>query len=765
MGLAKAGNNMLIVADYGNNRVKAVDALGTVTNLYGVTSSLWLPSPPGLWPGWEDGKVSVPDAVGDVEARLPNGVVFTPNSTVYVTEDYYHLIRTVTDTILPPPPPWPPSAPTSLTAFTNCEEVTLTWSASSGATNYNVKRSTSSGTNYAVIASTSATSYTDTNVLRGATYYYVVSGVNAGGEGPNSTEVSAAPAPPPVPTIVTVVSNYGQVALTWSIVPCPNITYNVKRSPSTNGPYTVITNTAATSYTDTGLLDCTPYYYVVSVLNAGGEGPNSAPVMATTLPRPVPDPQIGYVDFPATASPIYTSVFHPVSSYVAYNDTFIVIKGTPGSSTYYTNYYTTNAAAVADPTTASASIPSDYQDGLYPNQVVPYTVSQVAIGLTIKAMGAKADCSPNSAVVTATFQFVTGNPNINGNNAAQFTISDITANAHLYYTMDGSEPSSTNGVDLGTVASPTNVWTVGFPIYSDTLFKVRAFRDNYQPSAVVSQWFYLSNFFANTISFGFASGEASSDFIGSPGQTFYAPVTLTTLPGTLMYSLQFNLTVTNVGAAPAITPGAYGFQSMLMKPVVPVPTNYPPGFALYTNIPPYMFIANASSPPSPGQIIPYNNTNFINLEFSDTNLNLLGVGWLERYSQTNLYNTLAQDLIQYSMAHDDLFPNPQQPNGVIVGGYSFQIPTNAACGQQYQIQIGRPSATSDGIGAPGSDVYIATNNSIKVVTIPCGAACQAGPSTSWGTAIRSAGSTPVISATPIWTTPTLSRCLNRPSII
>jgi hypothetical protein len=100
---------------------------------------------------------------------------------------------------------------------------------------------------------------------------------------------------------------------------------------------------------------------------------------------------------------------------------------------------------------------------------------------------------------------------------------------------------------------------------------------------------------------------------------------------------------------------------------------------------------------------------------------------LERYSETNLYNTLSQDLIQYSMAHDDLFPNAQHPNGVIVGGYGFQIPGKAQPGQQYQIQIGRPSATDDGIGAPGSAVYIATPtngslaggsiNAIKLVTV------------------------------------------------
>jgi hypothetical protein len=727
MGLAKAGNNMLIVADYGNNRVKAVDALGTVTNLYGVTSNLWLPKPPGLWPGWADGNVTVPDAVGDVEARLPNGVLVTPNSTLYVTEDYYHLIRTITGTTLPPPPPWPPSAPTSLTALTNCGEVTLTWSASSGATNYNVWRSASIGGPYSTLGSTSSTSYTDTNVLSGTTYYYEVSAVNAGGEGQNSAPVSATPPSPPAPTIVTVVTNYGQVALTWSIVSCPNITYNLKRSPSSGGPYTLVVNTASTSYTDTGLLDGTAYYYVVSAVGSGGEGPNSAQVMAITPCPPVPDPQIGYVDFPATSSPIpYTSVFHPVSSFVGNNDVSIVIQGTNGSQTFYTYGPTPASGSIPDPTSASASAPVGYEDGMSPSQVAFYTIGQTLPDVTIKAIAAKTNtCYPNSAIVQARFQFITANPLVTGDNAAQFTVSDLTTNAEMWYTTNSTTPSPTNG--FGPISSGTTL-SLQFPAgASNLIFKIVASNANYQASAVIPVIFYATNFIPNSISFGFASGEASSEFVGSPGQTFYAPVTLTTLPGTLMYSLQFNVTVTNVGVAPAITPGAYGFQSMLMKPVVPTPTNYPPGFTLYTNIPPYMFIGNASSPPPPGQIIPYNNTNFINLEFSDTNLNLLGVGWLERYSQTNLYNTLLQDLIQYSMAHDDLFPNSQQPNGVIVGGYSFQIPTNAACGQQYQIQIGRPSATSDGIGAPGSDVYIATNNSIKVVTIPCGAACQAGP--------------------------------------
>ena len=408
-GLAKAGNDMLIVSDYGNNRVKVVNAVGTVTNLYGVSSSSWYTDPanPDVFPGWYDGSVFVPDGVGDVEAREPRGVLLASGAgaAVYVTEDYYHLIRKVTAK-LPP--------------------VVL---------------------------------------------------------------------PPATPTILTVLANYGQVSLTWSTVAGTAMAYNVKRSPASGGPYTTLTNLSSAAYTDTNVINGTTYYYVVSAVSSGREGHDSEEVSAPVPLPPVPDPKIGYVDFPASSLPVaYTSVLHPVSSYVIYNDTLIAIKGTPGSGTYYTYGYTNKASQVDNPTTGSSAIPSDYQDGLFPSQVVPYTVAQVAPYLTIKALGAKDDGSPDSAVVTTIFQFKTGNPNINGINAAQFTISDITAKAHLYYTLDGSDPSSTNGFDLGTVATPTNVWTVGFTMATNTLLKIRAFRDHYLPSAIVSNVFLLSNF-------------------------------------------------------------------------------------------------------------------------------------------------------------------------------------------------------------------------------------------------------------------------------
>jgi hypothetical protein len=87
-----------------------------------------------------------------------------------------------------------PPAPTGLTATAANAQVNLTWIASSGATGYYVKRSTTNGSGYTQIAAPTDTNYMDTGLTNGTTYYYVVSALNAAGESANSTQVSATPA-------------------------------------------------------------------------------------------------------------------------------------------------------------------------------------------------------------------------------------------------------------------------------------------------------------------------------------------------------------------------------------------------------------------------------------------------------------------------------------------------------------------------------------------------------------------------------------------
>jgi hypothetical protein len=618
MCVTEAGDGTLVVSDYGNNRVKAVLTSGVVTNLYGVTSQYW----GGSYPGWYDGTVYVPDSFApNVQSRLPFGIAIASDGTVYTTEDYYHIIRHVIANF--PPPLRPPAAPTDLTATATYGQVSLTWTASSGATNYNVKRSTSSGTE------------------------------------------------------------------------------------------TTITNVTSTSYTDTNVIDGTTYYYVVSALGAGGESANSSEVSATPLTPPPPAPRIGWFDYEGPTGE-QTTVLHPVSTFTAYNDLLIAIDPTMiGISTYY---ITTNGPqpVLAVPSSTNGSTPPFYKDGLVYAQ--PLSVTTVP-DLVIKAVNVGPGGS--SPIVTAEFLFQVGNPTIIGNNAAQFTVSDITSNVVFWYTIDGTNPTNASpSIGPVTIPNGTSV-TLSINASTNTLFQARAFRNGYSPSGIAVQSFSTNAFVPNSISFGFASGEASSDFVGSPGQTFYAPVTLSVLPDTTIYSLQFNLTVTNAGSTnsgPPIINKVFGFQSMLMKPI---PGTTP---IIYEAIPPAMFV---STNPVPNPITLDGLTNFSSLLVTDTNLNLLGVGWLERAGKTNLYDTTKQDLITYSMAHDVLHLSE---NGLVeVGGYAFWVPTTATNGQTYQIQIGRPSATSDGIGAPGSSVfiYVPTNgsltagaiNSIKNVTM------------------------------------------------
>ena len=722
MCVAEAGDGTLIVTDNGNNRVKAVLPSGVVTNLYGVTSKYW----GGTYPGWYDGTVSIPDSIApNVQSRLPFGVVIASDGSFYTTEDYYHIIRHVTGAgLLPPLPPTPP-VPTGLTATAGYGQVLLTWAASPGATNYNIKRSLSSVGPYTTIASTAGTitSYTDTNVIDGTTNYYVVSALNTGGESANSGQASAIPLFSPAPTILLPVTNYnfGPVILTWT-TSAGATSYNVKRSTST-GTETTIANTASTSYNDSSAQPGTMYFYVVSAVNGGGESTNSVEVSYTPPIQPPPPPEIGWFDYePNPTYPIYViTVLHPFSTYIANNDLNLAINPTTNGVGISTYYIATNGPqpVLAVPSAANGSTPPAYQDGMNPGplSLVTNYITQMP-DLVIKAVNVGPGGS--SAIVTAEILYQVGNPNIIGANAAQFQVNDITTNVALWYTIDGTTPTNAPpsiGPILITNALPVTL-SIGMSTGSNVLFQARAFRPGYSPSGIASQTFLAANYVPTTISFGFASGEASSDFVASPGQFFYAPVTLMPLPGTTIYSLQFNLTVTNISPAPPITPGAFDFVSMLKKPD-------PDNAGYYLTIPTYMFAGWYTNPIPPAQLVTYEGTNFVDLQTTDLILNLLGVGWLERYTKTNLYNTLGQDLIAYSQAHDTLFL--QSGGYVILGGYAFQVPPTAINGQTYQIQIGRPSATSDGVGAPGSSVFIyaptngsPTNgaiNSTKIVTM------------------------------------------------
>ena len=88
-----------------------------------------------------------------------------------------------------------PAAPTGLAATAGNGQVALSWTASTGATSYNVYRGTSAGgeSSTAIATGITTTSYTNTGLSNGTTYYYTVAAVNGSGTSGYSNEASATP--------------------------------------------------------------------------------------------------------------------------------------------------------------------------------------------------------------------------------------------------------------------------------------------------------------------------------------------------------------------------------------------------------------------------------------------------------------------------------------------------------------------------------------------------------------------------------------------
>lgn len=86
-----------------------------------------------------------------------------------------------------------PAQVTGLDATSGLGQVSLSWTAVSGASSYNVERADSSSGPFATIASPVGASYTDTSGQAGTAYYYAVAAVNAAGLGPASAPVAGMP--------------------------------------------------------------------------------------------------------------------------------------------------------------------------------------------------------------------------------------------------------------------------------------------------------------------------------------------------------------------------------------------------------------------------------------------------------------------------------------------------------------------------------------------------------------------------------------------
>ena len=192
-----------------------------------------------------------------------------------------------------------PLPPDDLTATPGDQQVTLMWVAPLVNTDqstitdlqgYNIYRSTSTGSNYALINATmvSGLSYTDTLLDNGTTYYYVVTALDAAvppNESANSAETAVTPnevgmLPPAAPSNFVVTSVDSAASLSWA-APSTNSDgsplqdlagYNIYRSTDSVSGFATLNSATITilTYSDLNLTNGVTYYYYVTAIDTDG---------------------------------------------------------------------------------------------------------------------------------------------------------------------------------------------------------------------------------------------------------------------------------------------------------------------------------------------------------------------------------------------------------------------------------------------------------------------------------------------------------------
>ncbi len=228
--------------------------------------------------------------------------------------------------------------PTGLSATAvSSSEIGLTWTPpAGGVTRYRVERKTGASGTYAVIDSTTATTYQSVGLNASTLYFYRVSACNAQGCSAPSTEASAttaagAPSVPGAPANLTATpASATQIDLSWSAAVGAVDSYVIERKTA-GGTYATIATIAKDSltYRNTGLTGSTQYFYQVRACNSvAGCSTPSVEASATTFPLP-PSAPSGLSATPASATQVDLSWTAPASGPVV---NYRIERQDPGGS-------------------------------------------------------------------------------------------------------------------------------------------------------------------------------------------------------------------------------------------------------------------------------------------------------------------------------------------------------------------------------------------------------------------------------------------------
>lgn len=236
--------------------------------IYRGVNGVWIPAPVGRTTG-----------TTHTSYGLENGTMYSFTVAAYASGGNGPLSLTVSAMPLAPPQ--------ALTAAAGDGRVTLNWQRSAGATSYSIYRRLENEAEFTELTTgVTAPPFVDLGLTNATRHYYQVRAVTAAAES-DLSKVSAIPLPaaPVAAPVLNAAPGNAKVTLTWDAVPgAPG--YNVYRSTTGvfRGP--AIGTTTETTFTSTGLVNDTTYFYTVAARNIGGEGPRAVVVPAVPVAPP-----------------------------------------------------------------------------------------------------------------------------------------------------------------------------------------------------------------------------------------------------------------------------------------------------------------------------------------------------------------------------------------------------------------------------------------------------------------------------------------------
>ncbi len=196
----------------------------------------------------------------------------------------------------------PPKAPTSVAATSDAvTSATITWTDNSdNEAGFLIERSID-GTTFTTAGTVApnVTTFSDTGLLEGTTYYYRVSAIGAAGNNSaGSTDAGGGQIVPAagLATVTTlaaaatdlaaVAASDTEISLSWTDHSNNEQGYTVSRASADGSAWVTVATLGAhaDSYTDTALTEGTAYTYEVSTFNAAGVTPAVGSASAYTLP-------------------------------------------------------------------------------------------------------------------------------------------------------------------------------------------------------------------------------------------------------------------------------------------------------------------------------------------------------------------------------------------------------------------------------------------------------------------------------------------------